>query len=94
MMEGVKRGASRQELHEIIRQCSMQAITRMDNGEGCDLLEQLAARDDFPLTLDEMNSVLNPADYIGVCPDQVQKLVDKTRPLTADISRESAEINI
>ena len=94
MMEGVKRGASRQELHEIIRQCSMQAIARMDNGEGCDLLEQLAARDDFPLTLDEMNSVLNPADYIGVCPDQVQKLVDKTRPLTADISRETAEINI
>jgi adenylosuccinate lyase len=94
MMEGVKRGASRQELHEVIRQCSMQAIARMDNGEGCDLLEQLAARDDFPLTLDEMNRVLNPADYIGVCPEQVQKLVDKTRPLTADISRTSAEINI
>lgn len=94
MMEGVKRGGSRQELHEIIRQCSMQAIAKMDNGEGCDLLEQLAAHPDFPLTLDEMNRVLNPADYIGRCPEQVQALVDKTRPLIAGISREAAEINI
>ena len=94
MMEGVKRGASRQELHEIIRQCSMKAIARMDNGEGCDLLEQLAAHPDFPLTLEEMNRVLNPADYIGRCPEQVQALVDKTRPLTENISRTAAEINI
>ena len=94
MMEGVKRGASRQELHEIIRRCSMQAIAKMDNGEGCDLLEQLAAHPDFPLTLEEMTNVLNPADYYGRCPEQVQALVDKVRPLTADISRENAEINI
>lgn len=94
MMEGVKRGKSRQELHEIIRRCSMKAIERMDNGEGCDLLDQLAAHPDFPLTLEEMNSVLNPADYIGFCPDQVQALVDKTRPLVNNIDRKSAEINI
>lgn len=94
MMEGVKRGASRQDLHEIIRQCSMQAISKMDNGEGCDLLDQLAAHPDFPLTLEEMNSVLDPSDYIGCCPEQVQALVDKTRPLISGIDRENAEINI
>jgi len=94
MMEGVKRGASRQDLHEIIRQCSMQAISKMDNGEGCDLLDQLAAHPDFPLTLEEMNSVLDPCDYIGCCPEQVQALVDKTRPLISGIDRENAEINI
>ncbi len=94
MMEGVKRGASRQDLHEIIRQCSMKAIERMDNGEGCDLLDQLAANPDFPLTLEEMTDVLNPADYIGRCPEQVQALVDKTRPLVENIDRKSAEINI
>ena len=94
MMEGVKRGGSRQELHEIIRACSMKAIARMDNGEGCDLLEQLAAHPDFPLSLEEMNRVLDPSDYIGFCPEQVQALVDKTRPLTENISRDNAEINI
>ena len=94
MMEGVKRGGSRQELHEIIRQCSMKAIARMDNGEGCDLLEQLAENPDFPLTLEEMTKVLNPSDYYGRCPEQVQALVDKTRPLTADICRDIAEINV
>ena len=94
MMEGVKRGASRQDLHEIIRQCSMKAIERMDNGEGCDLLDQLADHPEFPLTLEEMTDVLNPADYIGRCPEQVQALVDKTRPLVENIDRKSAEINI
>ena len=94
MMEGVKRGASRQELHEIIRTCSMQAVAAMDNGEGCDLLELLAADPGFPLSLDEMNGVLDPAAYIGRCPEQVQALVDKVRPLIADISRDCAEINV
>ena len=94
MMEGVKRGKSRQELHEIIRQCSMKAIERMDNGQGCDLLDQLAAHPDFPLTLEEMNSVLNPADYTGISAIQTQALIDKTRPLVKDTERENAEINI
>ena len=72
----------------------MKAIAKMDNGEGCDLLDQLAAHPDFPLTLEEMNSVLNPADYIGRWPEQVQALVDKTRPLIDGIDRETAQINI
>ena len=94
MMEGVKRGSSRQELHEIIRQCSMKAVKKMDMGEGCDLLEQLAAHPDFPLTLDEMNAVLDPKDYTGVSAEQTQALVDKTRPLVKDAERDNAEINI
>ena len=94
MMEDVKRGKSRQELHEIIRQCSMKAIERMDNGVGCDLLDQLAAHPDFPLTLEEMNSVLNPADYTGISAEQTQALVDKTRPLVKDAERKNAQIDI
>ena len=72
----------------------MKAIARMDNGEGCDLLDQLAAHPDFPLTLEEMNNVLNPCDYIGRCPEQVAALVEKTRPLIDGIDRKTAEINI
>ena len=94
MMEGVKRGGNRQELHEIIRTCSMQAIAAMDKGEPCDLLHMLAEDESFPLTEDEMTDVLNPSAYIGRCPEQVQALVDKTRPLLKDIDRENAEINI
>ena len=94
MMEGVKRGGNRQELHEIIRRCSMEAIAGMDKGEACNLLLMLADDPEFPLTEDEMTDVLNPSAYIGRCPAQVQALVDKTRPLFANISRENAEINI
>ena len=94
MMEGVKRGGNRQELHEIIRTCSMQAIAAMDKGEPCDLLHMLAEDESFPLTEDEMTDVLNPSAYIGRCPEQVQALVNKTRPLLKGIDRENAEINI
>ena len=94
MMEGVKRGKSRQDLHEIIRRCSMKAIAAMDNGEGCDLLRLLADEEEFPLSYDEMSAVLDPNDYYGRCPAQVQAIVDKARALTKDINRENAEINI
>ena len=43
MMEAVKHGGDRQEIHEIIRRCSMEATARMKNGEECDLLTRLAA---------------------------------------------------
>ena len=94
MMEGVKRGGNRQTLHEIIRRCSMQAIAAMDKGEPCDLLKMLAEDPDFPLSEAEMTDVLNPAAYIGRCPEQVQALVNKTKPLFEGASRENAEINI
>ena len=94
MMEGVKRGGNRQELHEIIRRCSMEAIAGMDKGESCNLLSMLADDENFPLSESEMTDVLNPSAYIGRCPDQVQAIVDKTRPLITDIDRENAEINL
>ena len=94
MMEGVKRGGNRQELHEIIRRCSMEAIAGMDKGESCNLLSMLADDENFPLTESEMTDVLDPSAYIGRCPAQVQAIVDKTRPLITDIDRENAEINI
>lgn len=94
MMEGVKRGGNRQELHEIIRRCSMEAIAAMDKGEPCSLLSMLADDPGFPLSEEEMTDVLDPSAYIGRCPEQVQALVDKTRPLYENIDRENAEINI
>ena len=94
MMEAVKRGGNRQELHEIIRKCSMEATAKMKNGEECDLLERLANEKEFGLTLAEMNELLTPSLYIGRCPEQVTALLNKIKPLLEGVGNSSAEINI
>lgn len=94
MMEAVKRGGDRQQLHEIIRKCSMEATAKMKNGEECDLLSRLAAEKEFGLSETEMNELLTPSLYIGRCPEQVEAFIEKIRPLLADVSGESAEINL
>lgn len=94
MMEAVKRGGDRQQLHEIIRRCSMEATARMKQGEDCDLLARLAAEPAFGLTEAEMTALLEPSLYIGRCPEQVDALVAKVRPLLGNVKRESAEINL
>lgn len=94
MMEAVKRGGDRQQIHEIIRTCSMEATAKMKNGEACDLLSRLAAEKEFGMTEAEMKELLTPSLYIGRCPEQVDALVKKIQPLLAGISRETAEITL
>ena len=94
LMEAVKRGGDRQQLHEIIRKCSMEATARMKNGEDCDLLSRLAAEPAFGLTEAEMKEVLDPSLYIGRCAEQVDVLTAKIKPLIASVNRETTEINL
>ncbi|MBQ6670426.1 MAG: adenylosuccinate lyase [Firmicutes bacterium] len=94
LMEAVKRGGDRQELHEIIRRCSMEATAKMKNGEECDLLERLAAEKQFGLSADDMERVLDPSLYIGRCPQQVDALWEKIRPLLEEAETQSVEIDI
>ena len=94
MMEAVKRGGNRQELHEVIRKCSMEATARMKNGEGCDLLERLSQAPEFGMTLEEMQTLLNPAAYIGRCRQQVEAYLAEVRPALSGASTETAEINL
>lgn len=94
MMEAVKRGGDRQQLHEIIRKCSMEATAKMKNGEECDLLPRLADEKEFGLTESEMNSLLEPTLYTGRCAEQVDALVKKVKPLLSGLKRETAEINL
>ena len=94
MMEAVKRGGDRQQIHEIIRRCSMEATAKMKNGEECDLLARLAAEKEFGLTEAEMTELLTPALYIGRCPEQVSACVEKIKPLLANADGKSAEINL
>ena len=94
MMEGVKNGGDRQQLHEIIRTCSMDATAKMKNGERWDLLADLANHPEFGMTKQEMEAVLDPMLYTGRCAEQVESYVKKVAPLIAGIDREQAEINI
>lgn len=94
MMEGVRRGGNRQELHEIIRECSMKATANMKNGLPCNLLSLLAAEPAFNMTEAELTETLNPSAYIGRCPAQVDAFLAKVKPLIAGIKKETAEISL
>ena len=94
MMEAVKRGGNRQELHELIRACSMEATARMKNGESCNLLELLSQRKEFGMTPEEMEALLDPKLYVGRCPQQVDAFLKTVDPLIAGVKRETAEINL
>ena len=94
MMEAVKRGGNRQELHEIIRSCSMEATARMKNGESCNLLELLSARKEFGMTPQEIEALLDPKLYVGRCPEQVERFLGGLSELLKDVEHETAEINL
>ena len=94
MMEAVKKGGDRQEIHEMIRVCSHEATAKMKNGEECDLLSRLAERKEFGLTEAEMENLLSPEKYIGRCPEQVDAFLQKIKPLLADMTRDGVEIDL
>ena len=94
MMEAVKRGGNRQELHEIIRSCSMEATARMKNGESCNLLELLSARKEFGMTPQEIEALLDSKLYVGRCPEQVERFLGGLSELLKDVQHETAEINL
>ena len=94
MMEAVKRGGDRQEIHEIIRTCSHAATANMKEGLPCDLLQRLAAEPTFGMTEAEMTALLDPKNYIGRCPEQVVALLASIRPLIQDVSAQSGDIEL
>ena len=94
MMEGVKRGGDRQELHEIVRECSMAATARMKEGESCDLLSRLAATGAFSMTEEEMAAVLDPKLYVGRCGEQVETFLAEIEPLLTDASETGEDISL
>ena len=94
MMEGVKRGGNRQELHEIVRICSMNATAKMKNGEQWDLLADLSSHPEFGMTKAEMEAVLEPTAYIGRCPEQVDSFLAGIRHQISDITKSDTEIDL
>ncbi|MGN1168616.1 MAG: adenylosuccinate lyase [Acutalibacteraceae bacterium] len=77
MMESVKRGGNRQELHERLRQHSHAAAAKVKlEGGTNDLIQRIAEDDAFPLTLEEIEQQLDPSLYIGRCPSQVDEFIE------------------
>ena len=94
LMEAVKRGGNRQQLHEIIRRCSMEAAERMKEGENCDLLERLASCPEFGMTKQDLISTLDPAAYIGRCPLQVDAFLKRIQPVLGAADSEKTDLEV
>lgn len=77
LMEGVKRGGDRQELHESIRVHSMEAGKRVKvEGKHNDLIERIIKDDAFEMSEDEIMSILKPENFIGRASEQVEEFID------------------
>ena len=71
MMDAVKAGGDRQELHEKIRTLSMEAGKNVKvNGQENNLLELIAADPAFNLTLEELQKTMDPIKYVGRAPNR------------------------
>ena len=72
MMDAVKAGGDRQELHELIRELSMKAAKNVkQNGGENNLLKLIADEPEFNMSLNELNKTMDPARYVGRAPQQV-----------------------
>ena len=75
MMDAVKKGGDRQELHEKIRELSMEAGRRVKaEGKDNNLLELIAQEPMFMTTAEELAETMDPSKYIGCAPAQVESL--------------------
>lgn len=82
LMECVKNGGNRQELHERIRIHSMEAGKRVKlYGKSNDLIERIKSDECFAAVNGKLNSILKPANFIGRAPQQVAEFVNSLRPL-------------
>ena len=77
MMEAVKRGGDRQELHEALRTHSHAAAARvkLEGGQN-DLIDRIVADPLFPLTREEIEAQMDPALYVGRAPEQVTEFLE------------------
>ncbi|MBE6009475.1 MAG: adenylosuccinate lyase [Lachnospiraceae bacterium] len=99
MMDAVKKGGDRQELHERIRELSMQAGENVKKrGLDNNLLELIAADESFGLSLEELKATMKPERYIGRAPEQVEAFLKNVVQPVLDANKDElgvkAEINV
>ncbi|EET61827.1 adenylosuccinate lyase [Marvinbryantia formatexigens DSM 14469] len=99
MMDAVKAGGDRQELHEKIRELSMEAGRNVKvEGKENNLLELIAEDEAFNLTMEELQKTMDPAKYVGRAPRQVDVFLEKNVKPVLEENKEllglKAEINV
>ena len=100
MMDAVKRGGDRQELHERIRVLSQEAGYHVkEEGKPNDLIDLMAADPAFGMTKEELSAHLEPSRYIGRCPQQVEEfLKEDVEPVLAKyagaLGQEDTELKV
>ena len=99
MMDAVKAGGDRQELHERIRTLSMEAGKNVkENGKENNLLELIAADPAFNLSLDALKQTMDPKKYVGRAPRQVEEFLEECIRPVLEANQEllgmTAEINV
>ncbi|GFZ29602.1 adenylosuccinate lyase [Clostridium zeae] len=99
MMEAVKRGADRQEMHEKIRVHSMDAARRVkEEGLNNDLIERIVADDSFLLSKEEIYNIIDPIKFVGRAPGQVVEFLrDEVSPIleaNKELLGVEAQINV
>ncbi|EOC99773.1 adenylosuccinate lyase [Caldisalinibacter kiritimatiensis] len=93
LMEAVKRGGDRQEIHEEIRKLSMEAAKEVKvNGGKNDLIDRIILSDKIPLTKKEIMDLLDPVNFIGRAPKQVEEFIEQNiKPI---LSKYEDKLNI
>lgn len=99
MMDAVKAGGNRQELHEKIRTYSMEAGANVKReGKENNLLELIAADPAFNMSLDELKKLMQPERYVGRAPQQTEEFINEVIKPLLDDNKEllglTAEINV
>ena len=99
MMDAVKAGGDRQELHERIRELSMEAGRNVkEKGLDNNLLELIAADSAFNLSLEDLQKTMEPSRYVGRAKEQVDAYLNRViRPLlekNKEVLGVKAEINV
>ncbi len=99
MMDAVKLGGNRQELHEKIRELSMEAGKNVKaEGKENNLLELIAADEAFPMSLEKLQKTMEPSRYVGRAKEQVESFLEKViAPVLAEnkeLLGVRAEINV
>ena len=99
MMDAVKKGGNRQDLHERIRELSMEAgRTVKVEGKDNNLLELIAADPEFNMTLEELQETMDPSKYVGRAKEQVDAFIaNHVTPIleaNADLLGVNVEINV
>ncbi len=99
MMDAVKAGGDRQEMHEKIRELSMQAGANVkQKGLDNNLLELIAADEAFNLSEEDLQKTMDPSKYVGRAPQQVEEFLNEEIKPVLEVNKEllgiSATINV